>query len=73
MDRTLHEDPETAVLKLQYKPSRHGGRQFAVPSATPQQLAALRRRRGPRSRRAAALEAVTDVDIRGYASIDEAE
>ncbi|CAK0882290.1 unnamed protein product, partial [Prorocentrum cordatum] len=73
LDKALQEDTGTAILKLQWKPSRHGGREYAVPSATAQQLAALRRTRAPRTRRAARLESVTDAEIRGAASADENE
>ncbi|CAK0867076.1 unnamed protein product, partial [Prorocentrum cordatum] len=45
MNHILQEDPEVSLLRLRWRPSNRtqGGRPWAYPSASPQQLAAVRR------------------------------
>ena len=70
MDKMLQEDPLGAVSRIRWKPSRHGGKPFASPSALPQQLAAARRVRANKPK-CKALESITHVDIKGHVQADE--
>jgi hypothetical protein len=49
MDDAMQEDAEVAMLQIKWRPSNpaHGGRPWVTPSATPQQLAAVRRAARP--------------------------
>ena len=46
LDRLMQEEPEAAITRIRWKPSRHGGRPWLTPSATPTQLGASRRQKG---------------------------
>ena len=44
MDRVMGEDARETSVKLRWRASKHGGRPFATPTATPKVLAASKRR-----------------------------
>ncbi|CAK0836449.1 unnamed protein product [Prorocentrum cordatum] len=64
VDAMLQNGPDSAEFKLKRRPSRHGGWQFAAPSALQARLAAARHARQTRGG-AASLQAVADVEIKG--------
>eukprot|EP00959_Pyramimonas_sp_CCMP1952_P154959 3242007-Pyramimonas_sp.AAC.1 len=70
MDAMLRNDTDSAILKLRHRPSRHGGRHFATPSALPARLAATRRAKQTRGG-STTLQAITDVEIKGHLHADE--
>ena len=43
LDGILRSDPDCSILQVRWRQSRHGGRQWTGPEATPQQLGAVRR------------------------------
>ena len=70
MDTMMRNDPDSAVYKLKWRPSRHGGRPFATPSALPARIAATRRAKQTRGT-ASTVQAITDVEIKGHLHADE--
>ncbi|CAK0813875.1 unnamed protein product [Prorocentrum cordatum] len=70
MDTLMRNDPDSAVYKLKWRPSRHGGRPFASPSALPARIAATRRTKQTRGT-TSTVQAITDVEIKGHLHADE--
>lgn len=70
MDTMMHNDPDTAVYKLKWRPSRHGRRPFGMPSALPARIAATRRAKQTRGT-SSAVQAIADVEIKGHLHDDE--
>ncbi len=73
MDRLMNEDPAAAILKLKWRCSRMGGRPFASPSLHNQQNAAVRNTKGGTARMDGRLRDVTDIQLVGMPSQDEAD
>ncbi|CAK0878899.1 unnamed protein product [Prorocentrum cordatum] len=69
MTTLLQQDPEAAILGLKWRPSR-GGRPWALPGVTPDELAAARRTRGGRVGMASPVSNVTDVQVCGSPGYD---
>jgi hypothetical protein len=63
MNALLKQDPDTAATKLKWKPSKFGGRPFAVPSATSTTLGATSRQAGKTS--SSRMDHITDITVRG--------
>ena len=66
----MQQDPEAAIIRLKWRPSRHGGRPWAVPAATQVQLAAARRTSGGRKCQAAPLRNIAEIHVRGSTGYD---
>ena len=71
LDRHITEDPMTAATMLKWKPSRHGGRPVATPSATAGALASSSKQRA--SQRLNNFDYITDVRLRGEVGREDAE
>ncbi|CAK0874296.1 unnamed protein product, partial [Prorocentrum cordatum] len=61
MDHILNHDPEVSASRLRWRPSAHGGRPVATPSATTAALAAARRK----THSGGGLEHMADIVVRG--------
>ena len=73
MDRLLVDSPDDAIIRLKWKPSRLGGRPFAVPSALQTSLSAARRRKGVKTRGPTLVDHITEVTILGEVGRDDKE
>ena len=73
LDSLMKQDPKSAIVRIKWRPSRHGGRPWATPEATQVQLAALRRTKGGRLGQAAPMCNVADVQSRGPTGYEDLE
>ena len=66
----LQQDAQAAILRVKWRPSRHGGRPWAQPAAVQSQLAAARRTKGGRTGQTVPLRNIAEVHIRGPVGYD---
>ena len=73
LDKLLAEDPESAITRLRWKPSRNGGRPWLVPGATATKLAASRRRKGRTDDGTCQSHHFTEVRVNGEVGREDGE
>ena len=73
LDALPQQDPQNAITRIKWRPSRYGGRLWAKPGGTRTQLAAVQRTKGGRVGQTAPRSNVAEVRPRGAGACEDAQ